>query len=297
VNPQTWSLDNSLRALIDVVPFGLPESPPEPLAGRPAAFPKDVSDRDLVLLWGGGIYNWFDPLSLIQAIARVVPFEPRIKLVFMSTTHPNPGIPPRMWMPQRARDLASALDLQGHVFFNDDWIPYAHRGGWLLSADCGVSTHFNNAETRYSFRTRILDYLWASLPIITTEGDVLADLVQREGLGWTVPPKDIDALVDAILAMASNASQRRAMRKRIESVAVGMTWAHAAVPLVQFCNHLRKAPDSAAGVWRMAPSTRTGGRPYRLWQLVVLGLSSLRDRGVRATLREARVWWRRRRLL
>jgi hypothetical protein len=39
----------------------------------------------------------------------------------------------------------------------------------LREADIGVSLHREDVETRYSFRTRVLDYLWAGLPIITTE--------------------------------------------------------------------------------------------------------------------------------
>ncbi|MGC1185409.1 MAG: glycosyltransferase family 4 protein [Candidatus Dormiibacterota bacterium] len=298
VNPQTWSHDNSLRSLIDVVPFGLPDSPPGPLVQRPPGFPTVLTDADLILLWAGGIYNWFDPLTLIEAVARVVSRDPRIKLVFMSTTHPNPGIPARMWMPQRARELASVLGLEGrHVFFNEEWIPYAQRGDWLLSADCGVSTHFNNAETRYSFRTRLLDYLWANLPIITTEGDVLADLVARQDLGWTVPSEDVDALAGAILDMASDAVRRREMQKRVESIAAGMTWARAAAPLIEFCEHLRKATDvPGVGVSRRSQRYGTRGRAHKGWSLWVLGVSSLRRQGVRSTLRAAKVWWTRRRL-
>ena len=40
---------------------------------------------------------------------------------------------------------------------------------YLTEADAGVSTHHEHIETTYSFRTRILDYLWASLPIVATD--------------------------------------------------------------------------------------------------------------------------------
>ena len=61
---------------------------------------------------------------------------------------------------------SSALDHT--VFFNDGWVPYAERGAWLAEADIGVSAHFDDIETRFAFRTRLLDYLWAGLPIVTT---------------------------------------------------------------------------------------------------------------------------------
>ncbi len=49
-----------------------------------------------------------------------------------------------------------------------------------------MSTHLHHVETDYSFRTRILDYFWASLPTVSTTGDALADLIERRGLGLTV---------------------------------------------------------------------------------------------------------------
>src|SRR5664280_3299763 len=46
--------------------------------------------------------------------------------------------------------------------------PYTERSDHLLDADVGVSTHFDHVETEFSFRTRILDYLWTGLPIVAT---------------------------------------------------------------------------------------------------------------------------------
>ena len=44
--------------------------------------------------------------------------------------------------------LADSLGLTGkHVFFNEQWVPYAERQNWLLDANCGVTTHFEHVET------------------------------------------------------------------------------------------------------------------------------------------------------
>jgi hypothetical protein len=70
LNARTHDADHSLRSLIAVVPFGLPADPPT--RGRPAlrdgAFPGiDAASR--VILWGGGIYDWLDPMTLVRAVA------------------------------------------------------------------------------------------------------------------------------------------------------------------------------------------------------------------------------------
>src|SRR5690606_8326421 len=84
--------------------------------------------------------------------------------------------------------------LNASVFFNEDWVPYEERANFLLDANAGVSTHHAHVETEFSFRTRILDYLWAGLPMVVTQGDTFADLVEAEGLGVAVPAGDQAAL-------------------------------------------------------------------------------------------------------
>src|SRR5206468_8785633 len=106
-------------------------------------------------------------------------------------------------------DLATELGLTGtHVFFNEGWVPYEERQNYLLEADIGVSTHLDHVETAFSFRTRILDYLWASLPIVATEGDSFATLIEAEGLGLTVPAQDVGALETALLPLLDDPARR-----------------------------------------------------------------------------------------
>ena len=49
-----------------------------------------------------------------------------------------------------------------------------------------ASPHFEALETRYAFRTRLLDHFWAGLPTIATAGDTLGDLIGERRLGRTV---------------------------------------------------------------------------------------------------------------
>ncbi|MGC8474615.1 MAG: glycosyltransferase, partial [Candidatus Dormibacteria bacterium] len=296
LNPRNWSRDPTFRQLIDVVPFGLPGAPP-PARDRGSRLPlPGVEQDDLVLLWGGGIYNWFDPLTLIQAVARVEDLSPPVKLVFMSTSHPNSGIPPKMWITKKAMDLSDQLALTGRrVFFNPEWVPYQERSRWLAASDCGVSTHFENAETHFAFRTRLLDYLWAGLPIICTKGDHFARLVEERELGWTVPPKDPEALEAAIRELARSKARREEISARVLAQARELTWERATIPLRGFA----EAPFRAADLPRQA-GTGTGLRPSRrptvadALRLARRAAASWRRDGAAATLRRARSWWGRR---
>lgn len=152
-----------------------------------------------------------------------------------------------MAMVERARSLARDTGtLNRFVFFNDTWVPYDRRADYLLEADVGVSTHFDHLETRFSFRTRILDYFWAGLPVLCTAGDSLGDTVERKDLGLTVAPEDVGAAAAAIEQLLADPSQREAQAMRVRAHAQSMTWEMAARPLVRYCERLGRAADLAS---------------------------------------------------
>jgi glycosyltransferase involved in cell wall biosynthesis len=196
IDPESYRRDPGFRSLVDVVPFGVDPAPP--VSQRPVlkGVIPGIGVDDKVVLWGGGIWNWLDPLTVIRAIHRLD--RPEVKLFVLGTTRPNPGVP-TMAMQGRAMALAEKLDLLGKaVFFNDGWVPYEERGAYLLEADVGVSAHLDELEARFAYRTRLLDCIWAGLPIVTTGGDSLAELVGRHGLGAVVGPEDVAGYATAI---------------------------------------------------------------------------------------------------
>ena len=243
LNPVAYEDDETLRSLIDVVPFGLPDAPPVKRRDVLRGAVPGIGPDDEVILWGGGIWNWFDPLGLIRAVDKLRHRRPRVRLFFMGTRHPNPQVG-QMRMADAARDLAAELGLTGtHVFFNDGWVPYDERHEYLLEADVGVSTHLDHLEAAFAFRTRVLDYLWASLPMVLTAGDALADLVERRGLGLTVPANDVAALEAALFTALDDTARREEWKANAAAVAPEMTWPRVLEPLVAFCRAPRRAPD------------------------------------------------------
>jgi GT2 family glycosyltransferase/glycosyltransferase involved in cell wall biosynthesis len=251
VNTQTYATDPSLRRLIDVVPFGVPPDDFEDAAGRAHAraggsvlkgVRPGIKGRDHVLFWGGSLLDWQDPLTLIRAVARLARVRDDVKVFFAGTRHPNPQVAP-MQVVAASMTLARDLGvLDTHVFFND-WVPYEERAAYLQEADLGLSTHRLHLETHLSFRTRMLDYIWAALPIICTEGDFFADLVASRGLGLVVPPEDDAALATAIARLLDDRELREQSRDALRVVAGEMRWRRVAEPLRRFVASPRFAAD------------------------------------------------------
>ncbi len=243
VNPVSYDDDQTLRRLIDVAPFGTQSEPPMRTGPGVRGVLPGIDHGDELLLWGGGVYNWFDPLTLVEAVHRLRERRPRLRLLFLGMKHPNADVP-EMAMALRTRRLSDELGLTGNrVFFNEQWVAYDRRQDYLLDADVGVSTHLDHVETAFSFRTRVLDYLWAGLPVLTTEGDTLADLVAERGLGLTVPAQDVDAVAAAIDRLLGDQALRERCRQAVAALQPELTWEVALRPLLAFCRDPRRAPD------------------------------------------------------
>jgi glycosyltransferase involved in cell wall biosynthesis len=147
-------------------------------------------------------------------------------------------------MAWETRQLSDNLGLTDKVvFFNEAWVPYEDRQNYLLESDLGVSTHLDHVETAFSFRTRILDYLWAGLPVVATGGDALGQSIEVNGLGTTVPPGNIAALEAALETYLFDEERIRAARSAVAEHAPTLTWSRTLEPLLRFCRSPRRAPD------------------------------------------------------
>jgi glycosyltransferase involved in cell wall biosynthesis len=223
---------------IGVVPFGVRAEPPEP-AAEPVMRGRLVAEDARILLWGGGIWDWLDAPTAIRAVQRL---PDDVVLVFQGVKRPALAERDEHAAGAAALALARSLGLGGtRVVFNDAWVPYEQRGAWLLEADLGVSAHPAHLETRFAYRTRIADYLWGGLPVVTTAGDVLGDLVAASGLGRAVPPGDDEAFAAACADLLVDSEAERANVRR---AAEELRWDRVVRPLLDFClSGTKRRPD------------------------------------------------------
>jgi glycosyltransferase involved in cell wall biosynthesis len=268
-----YERDPALMDFVAVVPFGL--EPNEPRAPRPVlkGVVQGIGQDDRVLLWGGGIWNWLDPLTPIRAVGELSRRRNDVKLFFLGIRHPGGGEAGTK-MTQRAVQLADDLGVRDrNVFFNFGWTPYAERAGFLLEADIGVSAHFDTVETRYAFRTRLLDYFWARLPTIATRGDVLGDLVGEEGLGEAVTDGDVEGWIAAIERLLNDEAASRAARQRVEQIRLRYAWPTVVEPLAALIERPLRDPKFGSRALATAGAYMWSG--FR---------GTVRRRGVRETI-------------
>ena len=258
IRPETYPPAPSLKGgggesdRVDGTEAGSESSPPLPFreGGRgdrsvlKGVFP-GIGPNDRVILWNGGILKWYDPLTLIRAVSRLAPGRPDVKLLFLGTRYPVSGFDPGGTVDE-ARRLSRELGLLGtSVLFNEGWMDYDESGRFMVEADIGVSTYYDNLETHFSYRTRVVDFLWAGTPVVCTRGDVVAALVERRGLGLTVPAQDIDALESALSRLLDDAKLYRACKDNVHAARDELRWERTLAPLVAYCRRELSSPGSA----------------------------------------------------
>jgi Glycosyl transferases group 1 len=166
-----------------------------------------------------------------------------VKLFFLGRGHPNPLVP-TMAMYERAVALAKELNLHNRVvFFNEGWVPHAQRANYLLEADIGVSAHLELVEARFAFRTRLLDYIWADLPMVISAGDTLAEMVREQGLGLVVAIGDHEGFARALLALADERDAGGTRAGAFAAARADCAWGKVLRPLIDFCRRPRFAAD------------------------------------------------------
>jgi len=225
LNPALYGQGLAIDSFMTLAPFGIQNQEPKKTDENiiRKIFPS-IKTSDSIVIWGGGIWNWFDPISLIKAFEILLTKREDIKLLFYGFGHPNPKIK-KMKMAGDALELSKKNGTFGkNVFFNTEWVEYSERANFLLGSKVGVSTHFNNTETHFSFRTRVLDYLWTELPMVLTRGDYFAELCEKEKLGIVVDFQSPKEIALAIEKLTSDKNLRLEIVENIKKVKKEYYW-------------------------------------------------------------------------
>jgi glycosyltransferase involved in cell wall biosynthesis len=227
VRQLTSTQDLSWDRRVVVLANGIDQRPPVPDAGLRERLGLGVDD--IVLIWGGGVWDWMDPAVLLEALDLARRTELRLRLVFLGIQREGRAMP----LTGRHKDLVAGLRGLGEsVVVNNDWIQPEARGAFLLASDAGVLAQRPGLEAHFSFRQRIVDCLWAALPIIATSGDPLSEDVARQGWGLVSPSGDAQALAANLVRYAQDGALRTSMRSAVAAAQPQWTWDTQCQPLM-----------------------------------------------------------------
>ncbi len=238
LNPESYFEDFNLRNLIRIVPFGVPQSAPKANAPVLRGMVPGIGADDPMILFGG-LYEWLDPMTLLRALPDLLARFPELRVIF--STNPNPESTPQSTFDRVMKVCREREWIDRHVFFIP-WIPYLERAGLYLEATVAVVLHLPRFETEISMRTRILDYLWAGLPIVATEGGSASRLLTDQKMGRVVPFCDHKKLTAVLIELLGSGATRKEITGRGRSWTAGQTWGKVLGPLRDFLTAPRIDP-------------------------------------------------------
>lgn len=228
------------RDLIDVCSFGISDIPPTG-GGHPLrdCLP-GVGEDDFLLVWSSKILSWQDPCTLLLAMRILLDEDPRVRLVFLGigeipTEDRRDPFSPSAARTREAVTLARSLGVMDrNVFFITDRVPYRDIGSYYRDADAAVSTYPDSLETRFCLGSRILDYVWADLPMVVSGCELQREFIEQQGLGFVVPPADPLALAEAIKRIKANSPSERC-RAAFAAARERLNWRVVVRPILSYC--------------------------------------------------------------
>jgi glycosyltransferase involved in cell wall biosynthesis len=225
VNPIAFGNDPHLDALIRIAPFGVP---PGAVAAETPALP--------AILFGG-IYDWYDPLLAIDAVAIARRSLPDLTLTF--TAHPNPSLTPQGKL---ADAIAYANEKKYDFVRFEPWVAYDDRAAFYSRFRAALLTFPQSIETDLSMRTRVYDYLWGGLPIVTSSAPGTDELVTNYGAGAIVRSSSPADFAETLVRVLNDTH----MREGAHQFANEHQWQRTLQPLVDFVRAPRIDPRKDA---------------------------------------------------
>ncbi len=255
VNPLVLENDPTLERLIVELPFGTPAGDP-PARRSKSDVLEGVDDRAPVLYYGG-IYDWYDPMVVLDALPTILEREPETVVVFVD--HPHPDETPLSAAAFTRRTARERGWLGSSVRF-ESWRPYERRFELPLAADLAVVTHNPGLETDLSLRTRMVDLLWLGLPVVATAGGSMSRVVDAFGAGRTVAPGDPADLAEAVCSLLADSESRESAGEAGRRWAAGKNWSMVSRPLLDFAATPYRDPHRDRFV-ELAPGSSTAEEP------------------------------------
>ena len=248
LNPMLFESDPGLESLIGIAPFGV-----QPARALPA------HDPGAPAILFGGIYDWYDPVAAIEAVALVRRSIPAATLTF--TRHPNPELTPQ-------GKLAEAMDhvrKRGYEFVRfEPWAPYGERGAFFERFALALLTFPRSIETDLSMRTRVYDYLWCGLPVVTSAAPGTDELLARYHAGAVVASDTAADYASAITGILADPALYARMREGSQQFVAGHQWDKTLGPLRAFCAAPRFEKTKEAFASRPAIAERPPSILHRL---------------------------------
>lgn len=226
------SVYNVPLSKIRLIPHGIPDMPFIDPSFYKAQY--DLAEKTVLLTFGllspnKGIEQ------VIRALPEIIKAKPETVYIVLGVTHPglirHEGEAYRLSLQQ----LAAELHVEKHVLFRNRFVSADELKEFLVMADIYITPYLyeeqiTSGTLAYSFGI--------GNAIISTPYWHAAELL-ADGRGILVPFRSPEAIAEAVIRLASNETERNAMRKNAYMAGREMTWPNVARKYVELFTEAR----------------------------------------------------------
>ncbi|MFE3579873.1 glycosyltransferase family protein [Streptomyces vinaceus] len=216
ITPADIARSSTLDHLISTVPVGFSR---RGLEAADAAEPVHLAD----FLWTGGIWSFFDPMMLVEAMRILRDRGVDASAAFLHAV-PTPDTLSTITRLGRAIE---DFGLGDRVHLHTKPLALSERDQYVKAALAYVCVARPGAENETGTRLRLRDTWLHGVPTVIDPYGISGDLVDREDLGVVLREPSADSLADALQRVKSGAVGRpgRRMERLYEnSMAAFMDW-------------------------------------------------------------------------
>jgi glycosyltransferase involved in cell wall biosynthesis len=196
--------------LIHVIPMTPPQNPP---IMKNNVFQKKPGEA--ILLVAGAFLPWYDYQTLFKALEILIrQGKNNFTAVFMG------GNPRDPQFDNTIRKMGTTKELKEKLVFSG-LVPFKQRANFYLNADLAINIPSISVEDELSVRTRVVDYIWASLPIVSPAKDEYSAAVIDNGAGFQYKAGNADSLAEIISSAINDPKKIEQCRKQMQSLLEG----------------------------------------------------------------------------
>jgi len=187
---------------IHVIPM---TPPPEPPVMRKKIINRELDE--LIILLAGTFLPYYDYSTFFDAFKLLIRRgKTNFKIVIAG------GNPRDLKFEETVRKMGQSLPKENVVFTG--LVPFKERANLYLGADAGMNISPATLEDELSVRTRVIDYLWGRLPLITPARDEHSEMVTRHGAGFTYEVENPQSLAQVIEMLIEPSGRKKLKQAR-----------------------------------------------------------------------------------
>lgn len=216
INPYSYHTERLLYA-----PFGVHRDEATPFLNPFTEL--GIKQDDFVVLWFGGIYPWFRIEEYLEAIEKLSSHK-NLRFVFVGGKNPfnqNEDIARQY---NKALKFARSKKYTNSTMFFVDWVDFNTRVNWFRNADVIISLNQPGKENIYSWRTRVMDFVWGEAATITNGGDPLSDEMVDNNAAIKLESLSSDAIVNSINDLLNNPNRLNSVRLNVKKLKNKYYW-------------------------------------------------------------------------